>query len=117
VRDVLAASTNAEVLAAALAALADSADIAHARRLLCHPEWFVRVAAAGALGRMGTDDDIPGLTDALRDMSWWVRHRAAQALSQLPGMDPATLADMAARQTDRYAADMLRQVLAERCAR
>ena len=116
VRDVLAASTNAEVLAAALAALADPGDIAHARRLLCHPEWFVRVAAARALGRMGSEDDVPGLTTALRDGSWWVRHRAAQALSQLPGMDPVRLADMAARQTDRYAADMLHQILAERCA-
>jgi hypothetical protein len=41
----------------------------------------------------------------------------AQALSQLPGMEPDMLADMAARQTDPYAADMLRQILAERCAR
>ena len=116
VRDVLAASTNGEVLAAALAALADPGDIAYARRLLCHPEWFVRVAAARALGRMGSEDDVPGLTTALRDSSWWVRHRAAQALSQLPEMDTAKLADMAARQTDRYAADMLHQILAERCA-
>jgi hypothetical protein len=116
VRDVLAASTNAEVLAAALAALADAGDITYARRLLAHPEWFVRVAAARALGRMGSEDDVPGLTTALRDSSWWVRHRAAQALSQLPDMDPARLADLAARQTDRYAADMLHQILAERCA-
>jgi len=65
---------------------------------------------------MGSEDDVPGLTTALRDGSWWVRHRAAQALSQLPGMDPVRLADMAARQTDRYAADMLHQILAERCA-
>jgi hypothetical protein len=117
VRDVLAASTNAEVLAAALTALSDPGDIEYARRLLCHPEWFVRVSAARALGRMGSEDDMPRLTTALRDASWWVRHRAAQALAQLPGMNPATLADMAARQTDRYAADMLRQILAERCAR
>jgi hypothetical protein len=117
VHDVLAASTNAEVLAAALAALADPDDITYARRLLCHPEWFVRVAAARVLARLGNEDDVPGLTIALRDSSWWVRHRAAQALSQLPGMEPDMLADMAARQTDPYAADMLRQILAERCAR
>jgi hypothetical protein len=116
VRDILAASTNGQVLAAALAAISDPGDITFARRLLCHPEWFVRVAAARTLGRIGSEDDVSGLTDALRDSSWWVRHRAAQALSQLPGMEPARLADMAARQTDRYAADMLRQILAERCA-
>ena len=116
VRDVLAASTNAEVLAAALTALADPGDITYARRLLAHPEWFVRVAAARALGRMGSEHDVPGLTTALRDPSWWVRHRAAQALSQLPEMNPGRLADLAARQTDRFAADMLHQILAERCA-
>ena len=116
VHDVLAASTNGEVLAAALAALSDPGDITYARRLLCHPEWFVRVAAARALGRMGSEDDVPGLTTALRDASWWVRHRAAQALSQLPDMNAARLADLAARQTDQFAADMLRQILAERCA-
>lgn len=117
VRDVLAASINAEVLAAALAAISDPGDIAHARRLLCHPEWFVRVAAARALGRIGDRHDVAGLTRALRDSSWWVRHRAAQALLQLPGMDAAQISEMAARQTDRYAADMLHQVLAETCMR
>jgi len=31
-------------------------------------------------------------------------------------MNAARLADLAARQTDQFAADMLRQILAERCA-
>jgi hypothetical protein len=116
VRDVLAACSDTEVLAAALSALSHAGDIAHARRLLAHPEWFVRVAAARALGRLGDENDISRLTTALRDSSWWVRRRAAQALSQLPGMDASKLADIAGRQTDRYAADMLRHTLAERCA-
>lgn len=115
VRDVLAACSDTEVLAAALSALSHSGDIAHARRLLAHPEWFVRVAAARALGRLGDENDVARLTSALRDSSWWVRRRAAQALSLLPGMDAAKLADIAGRQTDRYAADMLRHTLAERC--
>ncbi len=115
VRDVLAACSDTEVLAAALSALSHPADIAHARRLLAHPEWFVRVAAARALGRTGDENDVARLTTALRDSSWWVRRRAAQALSQLPGMDAAKLADIAGRQTDRYAADMLRHTVAERC--
>jgi len=117
VRDVLAASTHVEVLAAALAALSHAGDIAHARRLIGHPEWFVRVAAARALGRLGDESDVARLSTALCDSSWWVRYRAAQALSQLPDMDVAQLSEMAARLTDRYAADMLRQILAERCMR
>ena len=116
VRDALAACADTEILAAAVAALSHPADIAHARRLLAHPEWFVRVAAARALGRLGDENDVARLTTALRDSSWWVRHRAAQALSQLPGMETARLSDIADRQSDRYAADMLRQTLAERCA-
>lgn len=115
VRDVLAASTSAEVLAAALAALSHRDEVSLARRLLGHPEWFVRVAAARALGRVGDENDVERLTLALSDPSWWVRNRAAHALSQLPGMGAARLADIAARQTDRYAGDMLRQILAERC--
>jgi len=115
VRDVLAACSDTEVLAAALSALSHAGDIAHARRLLAHPEWFVRVAAARALGRLGDENDVARLTTALRDSSWWVRRRAAQALSQLPGMDASKLADIAGRQTDRYAADMLRHTVAERC--
>ena len=115
VRDVLVACRNAEVLAAALAAVSHADDIGHARRLLGHPEWFVRVAAARALGRIGDANDQARLTAALCDPSWWVRHRAAQALAQLPGMNAAQLAAIAARQTDPYAADMLRQILAEGC--
>jgi HEAT repeat protein len=116
VRDVLAACPDTEALAAALAALTHPGEIAHARRLLAHPEWFVRVAAARALGRVGDENDVDRLTAALRDSSWWVRHRAAQALAQLPGVGVERLTDIASRQTDRYAGDMLRQTLAERCA-
>ena len=89
-------------------------DVVHARRLIGHPEWFVRVAAARALGRLGGPDDAAPLTAALADPSWWVRYRAAQSLCSIPGMGPAELGALTARLTDRFAADMLRQVLAER---
>jgi hypothetical protein len=115
VQDVLAACRNPEILAAALAAVSHADDIGHARRLIGHPEWFVRVAAARALGRIGDANDLARLTTALCDSSWWVRHRAAQALAQLPGMNAAQLSGIAARQADPYAADMLRQILAEGC--
>jgi hypothetical protein len=116
VQEVLAVCADSEALAAALGALSHPRDVAHARRLLAHPEWFVRVAAARALGRLGTEADVARLTAALTDTSWWVRHRAAEALLQMPGIDAAQLAELANRQTDRFAADMLRQTLAERSA-
>ncbi|HEX6692601.1 MAG TPA: HEAT repeat domain-containing protein [Burkholderiales bacterium] len=111
---VLAECADSEALAAALAALSHPRDVEHARRLLGHAEWFVRVAAARALGRLGTENDATRLVAALGDTSWWVRHRAAEALAQLPGMNAAQLAALADRQADRFAADALRQTLAER---
>src|SRR5262245_6322861 len=91
VLEVLATAVAPETLAAALAALWHPQDVRHARRLLGHPEWFVRVAAARALGRFGGEDDVARLATALADPSWWVRYRAAQALCTMPGMGPAEL--------------------------
>ena len=114
VLEVLTTAPAPEPLAAALAALSHPRDAGHARRLLGHPEWFVRVAAARAMGRFGDQDDVPRLAAALADPSWWVRYRAAQALCALPAMGAAQLGALAARLTDRFAADMLRQAMAER---
>jgi hypothetical protein len=114
VLEVLATAAAPEALAAALAALWHPQDVGHARRLLRHPEWFVRVAAARTIGRLGGEDDGARLVAALADPSWWVRYRAAQALCSLPGLGPAELGALTARLSDRFAADMLRQVIAER---
>jgi hypothetical protein len=45
-----------------------------------------------------------------------VRYRAAQALCELRGLDPAELRALPERLTDAFAADILRQALAERDA-
>ena len=111
---VLTTDAGADALAATLGNLWHPDDVAHARRLLDHSEWFVRVAAARALGRLGTADDATRLTASLSDRHWWVRYRAAQALCGLPTMDEPALEAVAARLTDRFARDMLRQALAER---
>jgi len=112
VLEVLAGSSPV-ALAAALGALWHPEDAAHARRLLGHPEWTVRVAAARALGRFGSAEDFEPLCAVLSDASWWVRYRAAQALCTLMQADSALRA-LPARLTDRFAADILRQALAER---
>jgi HEAT repeat protein len=104
-------------LVAALAALSHPQDVEHARRLLKHVHWPVRAAAARALGRLGREEDFARLRDALADASWWVRYRVAQALCALPGVAAAQLHDLAGRLSDRFAADMLTQALAEREAR
>lgn len=87
--------------------------IAEVRSLLAHPDWQVRVQAARALGRIGNRDDAPRLTALLGDPQWWVRYRAAQALRELPALSRADMQAVRASLTDRFALDMLDQVLAE----
>jgi hypothetical protein len=113
VREALRAVEEPEVVAAALNALWHPEDADLARQRLGHAQWFVRLAASKVLGRIGGTADRAALEGLLGDPHWWVRYRAAQALARLPGMDRAALAALRAAQTDRFAADMLGQVLAE----
>lgn len=113
---VLAQSSSAEVLAAAAETLWHPEDAPHARRLASHPQWFVRLAATKALGRLGTAEDQAQLMGLLSDPSWWVRYRAAQALARLPGMDRGALERLRVLGDDQFAGDMLAQVLAEGAA-
>lgn len=114
--EVLERSEGPSALVAALSALSHPGDVEHARRLLRQVHWPVRAAAAKALGRLGAAEDLARLSEALADSSWWVRYRAANALCELPGVQTAELRALADRLTDPFAADMLRQALAERVA-
>jgi HEAT repeat protein len=116
VQDILALSSDAEVVAAALATLWHPADAGLARTRLEHSEWIVRVAAARALRRLGDREDLPRLAHLLTDGNWWVRHRAAQALCALPGVSAQDLQALRASLEDRFAADALGQALADRAA-
>jgi len=73
----------------------------------------VRVQAARALGRVGERSDAERLVALLGDAQWWVRYRAAQALLELPALSRADLDALRASLTDRFAADMLSQAMAE----
>jgi HEAT repeat protein len=112
VLDVIQSAQSPEALAAALGALAYPQDAVHARRLLQHDGWIVRLAAVRALGRFGGPEDSELLVRALSDPVWWIRYRAAQALGALPGGADALRA-LPARLSDRFAVDIVRQVLAE----
>jgi HEAT repeat protein len=85
------------------------------RALLAHENWRVRLHAARALGRIGDRSDIERLTSLLQDREWWVRYRAAEALLDLPFLTP--IDEEALRSLpDRFARDIVAQVLAERSA-
>jgi hypothetical protein len=115
-RELLQTKTDSQVIAACLRALSDARDLVLARKYLQHPDWPVRVQAAAVLGRMGAEADISALVHLLSDTQWWVRYRAAQALSKLPFVTTAQLEHIFSEQNDRYARDMLKQVIAERLA-
>lgn len=109
---VLESAPSPEALAAALGALSHPQDAAHARRLVRHDDWIVRLAAVRALGRIGGREDSAALLRALADPAWWVRYRAAQAMLALPGGADALRA-LPAELGDRFAGDIVRQVLAQ----
>jgi HEAT repeat protein len=67
--------------------------------------WFVRAAAARALGAFpATERLIEALGSALYDPAWWVRQNAASALARHPAAH-ARLHQAAAGTTDPYARD------------
>ncbi|HSD18991.1 MAG TPA: HEAT repeat domain-containing protein [Anaeromyxobacter sp.] len=102
-----------EVLAAALRHVRGPALLPAVRRTAVHERWSVRVQAAAALGRVGEPADGELLLQMTRDPEWWVRYRAAQALAAGPFAAPEEIVARAAHLRDRFARDMVRQVLAE----
>ncbi len=102
-----------EVLAAALKACRDPRALAAARSLTTHEQWIVRAQAAATLGRLGIEEDRLRLLSMLSDSEWWVRYRAGMALTSLPFITRQELEELQKGLTDRFAADILAQVLAE----
>lgn len=83
------------------------------RALARNGNWHVRVHAAKALGRLGAMADRALLVEMLGDSQWWVRYRAAQSLTRLPGINATELRHIKDMLTDREARDMLHQAMAE----
>jgi hypothetical protein len=108
------ASDGLAVVVAALRSVAMPDAIDAVRALLVHAHWQVRVQAARAVGRIGAPDDIERLVPLLADREWWVRYRAAQSAVELANLYGAPLEQVRANLSDRFAADMLAQVMAEK---
>lgn len=113
---ILEASLDEEAISACLHVLRDPRDLNLVRMELAHPSWFVRVQAAIAIGKIGVEEDKKSLIRMLGDREWWVRYRSAQALAGLPSMSVQELERLQAEHGDRYARDILTQVLAEKKA-
>jgi HEAT repeat protein len=107
------AAADIDLVTAALRIVGTPGLLPQVRDLLAHPDWQVRVLAAKALGRIGDRSDVDRLAGLLGDREWWVRYRAAQAIAELPWLGAAELDALHAALTDRFAADILAQVIAE----
>ena len=98
--------------ARALGKLRDGHSVPVLVRLLSDPVWYVRAAAARALGALPLDKSASlALGRALRDPTWWVRAKAAQSLS-LHGADGVEALISAVGGGDRYASEMALSTLA-----
>lgn len=111
VLQAMLAHPDPDVVIAALRLATTTACVDQVRALLGHTHWQVRVQAARAMGPLGNRDDVRRLQALLFDPEWWVRYRGGQALARLPFLSPAELTALAAG--DRFAADIVRHVLAE----
>lgn len=106
-------ASDPEVISAALRQVRTPALLPAVRRAAVHPRWSVRVQGAAALGRVGEASDRELLLKMTWDPEWWVRYRAAQALVFVAGGAADEVAALAAGMQDRFARDMVQQVLAE----
>jgi hypothetical protein len=116
IRRILQSAADDRVISACLQALTDSEDVGLARTYTRHPSWFVRVQAVSALGRIGSKEDRDALIAPLSDSVWWVRYRAAQALAGLPKVTLDEVRQIRDKINDRFAKDILAQVIAEKQA-
>ena len=88
-------------------------ELPQVREFARHPRWHIRMRAAIVLGRIGEEKDTEILVDLLSDPEWWVRYRAAQALSALPQIGQQQLEDFRDKLEDPFGRDMLNQIMAE----
>lgn len=102
-----------ELVISALKLVNDPRSLDIARGLLEHGDWRVRMLAAGAIGRIGTRQDLDHLSPLLGDREWWVRYRAAQAIVRLPGIDGQAIRSLYEKSQDTFARNMLVHVVGE----
>ena len=95
----------------------DPTDLPVIRTHLSNPAWYVRVQAATALGKLGTQEDEARLIALFDDEQWWVRYRAGEALASLKSMTENTLERLQETLLTPEAQEILAPVLAKFRAR
>ena len=95
----------------------EQVDLPFVRRHLSHPAWYVRVQAATALGKLGTQEDEAKLIALFEDEQWWVRYRAGEALVSLRSMTEEKLELLQETLTSPEAQETVAPILARFRAR
>jgi hypothetical protein len=113
-KQLLAADPDGRIIGLCLQLIYEPEGRDLALRYIDYFRWHVRVHAASALGRVGMPEDVDTLTALLEDKEWWVRYRAACAISEMPFVTTDKLKEISRSTKDQYARDMLDHVIAER---
>ncbi len=110
---LLVTSDDPAVIAAALRAVRGELPRHLVERCVNNDTWFIRMQAANLLSKFGRREDYALLEPLLSDSEWWVRYRAAQAITRLPFLGPNALRKLQGRQKDKFARQIMSQALAE----
>lgn len=113
VNRILLETNETEVIMACLRLVNSDDDLTRIRELMRDERGEVRMQTVITLGRLGHVEDLPLLVAALDDPDWWVRYRAANVLFSMPGMTEAEIERLARELPNRFARDILEQVLTE----
>lgn len=111
--DLLLAHDDPDIVAPALNLLRDPKSVGVLYGHLLHENWVIRMSAVACLGRVIGPDEVDFIIPMLSDPNWWVRYRAAQAIANAVGNSTDRIGAVREAQADRFARDMLGQVIAE----
>jgi hypothetical protein len=113
INKILLETQTQETLIACLRLTKSPEVLPYIRQLFKDERWQVRIQVVLTLGRFGFDEDIQLLIQALNDLEWWVRYRAAGALVSMPSMTEGMLEDLAQTLPNEFSRDILNHVIAE----
>ncbi len=111
---IIRKSNEKEVLIACLRLIQDDGVLERVRELARDERWEVRLQAVLSLGRLGHNEDVDTLIEALDDTDWWVRYRAASVLVEMPGVSSGKIDRLTQTLPNQFARDILMQLKAEK---
>lgn len=113
-RFLISKSKSTHLISLLLQAVDSEENLELVRELVDHDQWYIRNQAVAALGRLGDRMDLPLLIKGLGDEQWWVRYRAAEGVVGILRDREEEIISIRDKHEDRYAKEMIDQVLAER---